>query len=356
MTTPELTPPAPLPHLRPIIVVLVLVLLAAAVALLAASLLRPQVTVTLVIDSAAQTLTLRANTVGEALEDAGIRLGAADRVLPGLDAAVSDGDTIRITRAQDVQLIVDGTARTVSTSLDTPGAILEAFDVDVSAVDQVRVNDEPVPADRLGTWAGVVREISVRHAIPFVLEETLASGQVVSRALRSSAETLGQALFDLDMTIYLADELDPAPETPLTPDLLVMLRRAMQVTILVEGERLDVRIQGGSVRDALASAGVALMALDYTRPALDVPLSPGALIEVVRVHETLTTRLESIPFETVYVQRTSADERNTDGTPGILQVIIRNRAENGVAVSRQEISRTTLETPAPEVIYVDAED
>lgn len=356
MNTPNLESSQP-NRMRPLIIGLLVLLICAAVALLAASLMRPEVSVTLIIEGAAQTITVRAQTVAEALQASDVALGGDDAIEPAPSEAIADGAVIRITRARNVMLTVDGVTRIVSTTLTQPGAILAAQDIVVSPDDQVHVNDLPVSADALNGWDGVVSEISVRHAQPFTLTEILPDGQAVTRALMSSAETLGQALFDLDMTIYLADALDPPADSPLTNGLEVVLDRAMQVMIQVEGERLEVRIQQGVVADALASAGIALMAADFTRPALEMPLTTGMLIEVVRVNETLTTRFESIPYETLVVLHEDAGSMsNVAGAPGVLQVVIRNRAEDGIAVSRQEISRTTLATPSPEILYVDEQD
>ncbi|MEW6726106.1 ubiquitin-like domain-containing protein [Desulforudis sp. 1088] len=84
-------------------------------------------------------------SVGQLLAAQGITLGERDVVVPGPAARLAEGMEIRILRAKQVRILVDGTeVRTVS-RVETVGQALEACGVRLGAQDIVY----PLPASRL---------------------------------------------------------------------------------------------------------------------------------------------------------------------------------------------------------------
>ena len=85
---------------------------------------------------------------------------------------------------------------------------------------------------------------------------------------------------------------------PLT--LLIMLpgcqRSSIPVIVQADGSRQQIVLPGGTVRDALAAAGVTLGALDRVQPDLYVEVAPGMVIHVTRVEERYETERVTVPY------------------------------------------------------------
>ncbi|NPV26893.1 MAG: DUF348 domain-containing protein [Firmicutes bacterium] len=92
-----------------------------------------------VIQVDGQQVTLRTfkSTVGEALSQTEIQLGAQDRVIPDPGTKLKDGMQIQVLRAFPVQLIVDGEVREVVTPPATVQEVLELAGIKMGPLDQV---------------------------------------------------------------------------------------------------------------------------------------------------------------------------------------------------------------------------
>jgi resuscitation-promoting factor RpfB len=72
-----------------------------------------QKSVTLTVDGQARTVDTYAGTVGDVLDDEGIRPAAHDVLLPAADQVLADGDAVILNRARPLELTVDGVSRQV---------------------------------------------------------------------------------------------------------------------------------------------------------------------------------------------------------------------------------------------------
>jgi uncharacterized protein YabE (DUF348 family)/3D (Asp-Asp-Asp) domain-containing protein len=173
------------------------------------------------------------------------------------------------------------------------------------------------------------------------------------QALRTTAATVGEALQAAGVTLEAADHISPPLDTPLAGGLTIQVRRAMPVTIAVDGRQLETMTLEAEPHAALAAAGIGLVGFDYIRPASE-QLQPGDTIEVVRVSEAFIIEEEPIPFETVY-QADGAMELDTQavvstGTPGLLRRRIRVRSENGQEAGREVESEWVARVAVNQVI------
>lgn len=129
-----------------------------------------------------------------------------------------------------------------------------------------------------------------------------------------------------------------------------------QVFIDVDGGRQSLTTEATTVRGALDEAKIMLQPSDRVSPDLYVQLEPGTVIVVTRVTETVEVNRKVIPFE----QQTITNEALTPGetrlaqlgTNGEEEISIRIVYENGVEVSRTEVSRITVIDPVPEILVV----
>lgn len=129
--------------------------------------IRRAIQVTVVDDGAASTIMSNAETVGDALFAAGIKLYLTDDVSPPLDSALSDSLTISIKRAFPVELLVDGVVLEARTNAALVADVLVELNAPLFALDYVR------PAGDTAVSEGMRIEI-VR-----VTEEVVATSEVI---------------------------------------------------------------------------------------------------------------------------------------------------------------------------------
>jgi hypothetical protein len=104
----------------------------------------------------------------------------------------------------------------------------------------------------------------------------------------------------------------------------------------------------------LAEAGIPLQGLDASFPAENEALPADGQIRVVRVSESISVEIQSIPFSTEEAE--SADvafgqqEILQNGVNGLAMVRTRIRYEDGVEVSRVDEGRTVLKDPIPQQV------
>jgi uncharacterized protein YabE (DUF348 family) len=328
--------------------VVVIGILLVVVAALVASLIRVT-PVTVVLDGEAFQRDTRAATVADLLADLDLHLDPRDFVSLPLNTPIEDGLVLHINRARVVSLTVDGQTRQLWTPLTNPAEILENAAVQVGEQDVIHLDGTAADLEDLDHWPVPITRLSVRHAVTLRVDD---NGE--ERLIQTTGETVGDALFEAGIPIYLADEVSVELNTPVSPNLEVAIRRAKSISITADNVTIQTRTQGETIADALADAGIALMGLDYTIPGEDEPLEDHADVRVVRVKEEVITETQSIDFETV---RQANDNLEIDqssvvqeGQPGIQQIITRIRYEDGVEVSRTTGEATVLRPPVNRVV------
>lgn len=107
-------------------------------------------TVAIVIDGKEEkkVITLRDNTKN-ILKAENIVMGPKDKVIPGLDSKVKDGDRIYIKKAVEVQIAVDGKDLKLQSAEDSVEAMLQAEGIKLGEVDRVSPSKEEKLKDGL---------------------------------------------------------------------------------------------------------------------------------------------------------------------------------------------------------------
>jgi uncharacterized protein YabE (DUF348 family) len=172
--------------------------------------------------------------------------------------------------------------------------------------------------------------------------------------MRTAAQTVGEALEEAGLNIFAADGVEPPPGSWLTPDLNIIVRRSMPLTIHVDGQTIQTRSHHTHVLQVLAEAGIGLIGQDFTRPGPEVALQPSDTIEVVRVTEDFRIQDEEIAFDTVFqgTDQLEIDQRAvlSEGITGILRRRLRVRYENGVEVSQTPDGEWVAREPVNRVV------
>lgn len=135
-----------------------------------------------------------------------------------------------------------------------------------------------------------------------------------------------------------------------------LLDQPTAITVVVDGESQEITVNGGTVADALAAAGVIVGEHDIVSVQLSAPVEAGQEISVTRVDhvvlaEELTDEYEVIRKETANLDK--GEERVT--TPGVDGLAIHTysvRMAGGEEVSRSEIASVVTRERVDEVVEV----
>ena len=163
--------------------------------------------VVLSVDGETHSVSVREDTVGQVLEKDGITVGEHDVVAPSLDTKITNGMEISVLYGRQLQLTIDGEARTVWTTSRT---------VD-DALTQLNLND---PDSKLSTSrsAAIGREgLSFNISTPKNVTVDAAGTPVELRV----AGTVGDALTAAKVTPDEDDVVTPAADTSLTDGMAI---------------------------------------------------------------------------------------------------------------------------------------
>ena len=132
-----------------------------------------------------------------------------------------------------------------------------------------------------------------------------------------------------------------------------------RVIILVDGQRRTVETEADTVDEVLQQQKIQLGADDRVDPPGYTPIERTATIEITRVQ--IKTETKSEPLE--FTRQLTRDEALPDGQARVLQMGANGNAqvtyqvtiENGVEVSRREISRVVTQPPRDEILVLGAQ-
>jgi len=298
----------------------------------------------LTVDGETQALRTHQTTVEAVLREAGLTLYPEDIVLPALSEQLTPGTDITVHRSRPVTVQVDGKTIEARTQLTTTDAILAELGLKVSPHDKVQRLDSP--ADDASPI-----QIHIERAVPVTVQEAGSP----PLHLYSTADTVGEALYEAGIILYLADNVRPAMSSAVKPGTRIAIERSVPVTIHVDGRTLRMRTHRYTVGDVLADLNIALQGMDYAQPALDAPMGDGQEIRVVRVREEIEVQQEPIPFETQWapdpeLELDSPQRVGQEGQPGIFERRIRVRYEDDVKVDRRVEAEWVAQAPQPKIV------
>lgn len=310
------------------------------------------VPVRVTVDGLSETVTTHRTNVAALLLDLGLTPNPADALTPALDASIEREMTIELERARPLRLLADGRDRVVSSRGATVGAVLADAGIAVDAGDRVLLNgQEATPAtvlpeqqvdtlvptyDRGMAWSAMRAqpvELRLYRAVPMTVHE---GG--LPYVINATAQTVGEALRQAEVTLYLGDEVFPTLGSRVTSGMHVYIQRSIPVTLQVDGRQIKTRTQAQTVGDALADLEIAVTGLDTVNVPLALPLFDNIRIQVTRIREDVEIAEEIAPFETVFTADSNlaidTQEVLASGAPGITRSRYRVRYENGEEVDR----------------------
>jgi resuscitation-promoting factor RpfB len=306
---------------------------------------------TLTLDSGSEIRTIQtgANTIANMLDEQGIQVAHNDAISHPLTGLIIDGMTVTISRARDITLTINGLEQTLQTPFEYPLDILDSAGVTLLASDQIWLDGTSATLETLPVWTVPVTIIEIRQAI----ELTIIDDGVES-TISTTADTIGDALFDEGVTLYLTDIISPPSDTPITQDMQIVIDRAIPIQLVVDGVTVEARTNVSTVDDVLTEMNAPLFGLDYVAPSEDTIITENMTIEIIRVTEEVITSSESIPYEVIYQSDASMnlDQKTTiqAGQNGTQEIYTRIRYENGIEASRSIEDAVLTVSPVNEVI------
>ena len=308
--------------------------------------------VTLVVDGQPRVVQTNQTTVEGVLRDVGLSLQPEDRIQPAPNETLSLNAAIQIVRARPVSVLVDGQARRVRTHAVTLADVLAELRIITQPHDALFIDGDPARLDSILLGAPTTSHtVSIRRAVPL----TVKFDDGTAQALMTARLTIGEALSEAGVEVYLADRITPDLNTRVTSGGTVFITRSIPVTVQVDGQTLRTRTHQPRAGDVLAELGIALQGLDYAQPPLDTPVTLGLALRITRVSETFLIEQEPVAFESQVLpdpnMEIDTQQLVQAGESGVLQKRIRIRMEDGREVSRVIEDRQLVRAPRPKITH-----
>jgi uncharacterized protein YabE (DUF348 family) len=253
------------------------------------------------IGNTRHTIWTNQTTVSGVLQDAAIELAFNDIVFPDPSAPIPEDQPISIQLAQPMaiqlgdQILYHRTqSDSIADALREAGIFLEPYDG--VWLEGNRVNPRSKLARIVSDDANdpsAIHQIIVERAIPIQIDD---NGLVST--FYTTAPTLGEALNQAGLLVYLGDYISPELGTQVEPGYQVYIRRSRPLNISVDGKTVRTRSRADIVAKLLDEEGIKLTGKDYAIPDVKSPLAEGMTVQVMRVREESLIETEGIPFET----------------------------------------------------------
>src|SRR5437879_6798243 len=171
--------------------------------------------------------------------------------------------------------------------------------------------------------------------------------------VRTSSETVADALRGLGIATGTGDRLSSPGESAVVPGQRLALDRGLPVTLIDGGQEVASRSVRGTVADLLTAAGIALGPLDQVDRPLTDRLYPGDVVRVVRIAVQEVTLLEDVPFAVRLQPDPSLDRQRqvvvTAGSVGRVENTYLIRVVDGRETGRELLASQQIAAPVAEI-------
>nr|WP_212754393.1 resuscitation-promoting factor [Brevibacterium luteolum] len=169
----------------------------------------------------------------------------------------------------------------------------------------------------------------------------------------TNASTVGQALADLGIE-HEGAEVSASLDDKISDGETIDVTTAKTVNVMADGKTQPVEAASKTVQDVISEAGIELGTDDITSAPLTSNVYDGQVVNVMRVVNEEKTETETIKKK-VTVKKDSSLPRGEKkvekkGKDGKREVVFKVRTVNGDEVSREEVSSKDIEKPVEEVV------
>lgn len=175
--------------------------------------------------------------------------------------------------------------------------------------------------------------------------------------IKTMGDDIETAFDQLGVFVESYDYISAPLSTRLSSEVTneVMIKRAVPVTITVEGQTTEVMTFYDTVGETIKNNGIVLGPLDRVEGlSLDDPIKMGMNIKIVRVREEVLTETEAIPYtiEEIPNEKMNKGEKKVvqRGVDGTLEKYYKLTYEDGRIVSREFMSEEVIAEPVKEIV------
>ncbi len=342
-----------------------MIVVAALLFVLASGTARP---VSVEVDGITDTVRTHRRDIDRLLVDLGLTAQASARVTVSNPETASQPTALRVERPRPIRVLADGRDLRVAVWGETPADVLTAAGVSFDPADRVVVDglsigledalpppllvQKPRGFNRGYAWNDIQHtrsQLRLTRSTPIVIEDGGLPFDI-----RSTAQTVGEALRDAKITLYLGDRVQPSLGSPISNGLRVSIQRSTPLSLEVDGAFIKTRSRAETVADLLSEMNVGLLGLDKVTPPLQTAVYDNIAVKVTRISEDVEVSEEIAPFETVFEPDANLpiDTQQTiaAGAEGITRTRERVRYENGEEVDRLFEDTWIAQQPAQRVI------
>lgn len=245
-----------------------------------------------------------------------------------------------------VSLYADGQKRVFSTDAVTVGELLGRSSVKLGSGDIVE------PSSSTVIPAGFFN-VNVFRARPVIVVDGYRSFRFnsASRSPRIMAQQAGLTVYPEDT--YFQEAVTDIVSSQAIGDK-VTVKRAVPISIRVDGKVQVIRTQDAKVGEAIKHAGIALGLNDTVTVPQDTAVEPGLAFGIIRVTEVVATITDVI----VKTVQTTADPAmlkgqsivQSEGTDGSRTATYSIHYKDGVETSRQMIALVSKTDSTPKIV------
>jgi uncharacterized protein YabE (DUF348 family) len=235
---------------------------------------------------------------------------------------------------------------TLQTNERIPSALLHQAGIILNSNDRLLLNGLPIAPDQSITIYPIT--LQLRRALPIIFITPDGEKQI-----QSSAFTVGEALQESSAWLRAGDKINTPLNSPVSSSPVSILP-TRELTITSNAKTTSSLSSAQTVGEALAEAGIPLIASDYSLPAENEPLPSDGQIRVVRVTESMQLAQKPIPFESELQASADVPLDTTQilqpGETGLTVQRIRIRYEDGEEISRVTEDGTTVRPPRTRIL------
>jgi uncharacterized protein YabE (DUF348 family) len=205
----------------------------------------------------------------------------------------------------------------------------------------------------LGTRLGEGARIEIRRAKEVTIVLDGKPRRVVTTAL-----TIEQMLADMNVRRGLRDFVGPSRASRVDAGMTVIYREAIGISVAHDGKVDRVITNAPDVGTVLNEMGLALGPRDLVRPSKSLYPRSGMTIRVLRVGDHLEKEELSIAYPTVYRRTLNMEYGTTrtvqEGRSGIRLLRYRSTYIDGRRVKKHFLGSDVVRTPVPRIVALGA--
>ncbi|SHK51545.1 3D domain-containing protein [Tepidibacter formicigenes] len=172
--------------------------------------------------------------------------------------------------------------------------------------------------------------------------------------VRTFSKTVKELLEEKNIKLGKNDKVLPGLNSKLKDNTQIVVRRAFEVDLVLNGQTRKIITTENTVKDLLEKENITISKLDKLNFPLDHKLRKNDQIKLVRVQEQIVTQVEEVPFgvETVYddnldVGKFVQVQKGSNGQKEVTYKIVLN---DGKEVSKTLIDEKVILDPTNEIV------